>query len=173
MIQTQHPPPSPPCPSPPVSTLPCPPATGQLGPRVPGAVVALPVATLCLLPYFTFLYYTLLYLTIPDYGSAARWPRSFIASSEMVATAVDLSNLPPLVTPPGTLITVHQSAVLGHPLTRPSTSELAQVISYEAYAPPPQPLPAPTEKTAPSLGSSSSQAGAAAGGSTGYMAHYV
>ena len=69
----------------------------------------------------------------------------------MVATAVDLSNLPPLVTPPGTLITVHQSAVLGHPLTRPSTSELAQVISYEAYAPPPQPLPAPTEETAPSL----------------------
>ena len=91
----------------------------------------------------------------------------------MVATAVDLSNLPPLVTPPGTLITVHQSAVLGHPLTRPSTSELAQVISYEAYAPPPQPLPAPTEKTTLSLRSSPSQAGAAAGGSTGYMANSV
>ena len=44
------------------------------------------------------------------------------------------------------------SGVLGHPLTRPSTSELAQVISYdETYAPPPQPLPAPTEETAPSL----------------------
>ena len=99
-------------------------------------------------------------------------PRSFVASSEMVATAVDLSNLPPLVMPPGTLITV-QSAVLGHPLTQPSTSELAQVISYETYAPPPQTLPAPTEKTGPSLGSSSSQAGAASGGSTGYMAHCV
>ena len=42
------------------------------------------------------------------------------------------------------------SAVLGHLLTRPSTSELAQVISYdETYAPPPQPLPAPTEETGP------------------------
>ena len=92
----------------------------------------------------------------------------------MVATAVDLSNLPPLVAPPGTSIAIHQATVLGHLLTQPSTSELAQVISYEAYAPPPQPLPAPTEKTAPSVvGSSSSQAGAAAGGSTGYMANYV
>jgi len=93
-----------------------------------------------------------------------------------VATAVDLSNLPPLVAPPGTSIAIHQATVLGHLLTQPSTSELAQVISYEAYAPPPapQPLPAPTEKTAPSVvGSSSSQAGAAAGGSTGYMANYV
>ena len=65
------------------------------------------------------------------------------------------------------------SAVLGHPLTRPSMSELAQVISYEAYAPPPQPLPAPTEKTALPLRSAPSQAGAAAGGSTGYMANSV
>ena len=96
----------------------------------------------------------------------------------MVATAVDLSNLPPLVAPPGTLIAVHQTAVLGHPLTQPATCELAQVISYEAYAPPPQPpppqpLPAPTEKTALSLRSSSSQAGAAAEGSTWYMANSV
>ena len=38
---------------------------------------------------------------------------------------------------------------------------------------PPQPLPAPTEKTTLSLRSSPSQAGAAAGGSTGYMANSV
>ena len=58
----------------------------------------------------------------------------------MVATAVDLSNLPPLVTPPGTVI-VHQSdlpqnAVVGQRLTQPTTAAPAQVISYEAYAPP-------------------------------------
>jgi hypothetical protein len=113
------------------------------------------------------------HLTTPHDASSARWPRSFDASSEMMATAVDLSNLPPLVTPPGTVIAVHQSAVLGHRLTQPSTSELAQVISYEAYAPPPQPQPAPAEKTAPALGASSSQAGAAAGASPGYMADYI
>ena len=103
------------------------------------------------LPLLTILYYILLDypFSILYYGSASRWPRNFVPSSEMVATAVDLSNLPPLVAPPGTSIAIHQATVLGHLLTQPSTSELAQVISYEAYAPPPapQPLPAPTEKT--------------------------
>ena len=111
----------------------------------------------------------------------------------MVATAVDLSNLPPLVTPPGTVI-VHQSAlpqgaVVGHRLTQPTTAAPAQVISYEAYAPPPQPqtcaekmrgedAPAETfaekmacaEKMAPALaGASSSKADAAAAGRTEYI----
>ena len=115
----------------------------------------------------------------------------------MVATAVDLSNLPPLVTPPGTVI-VHQSALLqnavvGHRLTQPSTAAPAQVISYEAYEPP-QPqtcaekmrgedAPAETcagkmacaEKMgdwvpAPALaGASSSEADAAAAGRTEYI----
>ena len=115
----------------------------------------------------------------------------------MVATAVDLSNLPPLVTPPGTVI-VHQSdlpqnAVVGQRLTQPVTAAPAQVISYEAYAPP-QPqtcaekmrgedAPAETcagkmacaEKMgdwvpAPALaGASSSEADAAAAGRTEYV----
>ena len=115
----------------------------------------------------------------------------------MVATAVDLSNLPPLVTPPGTVI-VHQSdipqnAVVGQRLTQPVTAAPAQVISYEAYAPP-QPqtcaekmrgedAPAETcagkracaEKMgdwvpAPALaGASSSEADAAAAGRTEYI----
>ena len=115
----------------------------------------------------------------------------------MVATAVDLSNLPPLVTPPGTVI-VHQSdlpqnAVVGQRLTQPTTAAPAQVISYEAYAPP-QPqtcaekmrgedAPAETcagkmacaEKMgdwvpAPALaGASSSEADAAAAGRTEYI----
>ena len=103
----------------------------------------------------------------------------------MVATAVDLSNLPPLVTPPGTVI-VHQSAlpqgaVVGHRLTQPTTAAPAQVISYEAYAPP-QPqtcaekmrgedAPAETcaEKMAREDGASSSKADAAAAGRTEYI----
>ena len=56
----------------------------------------------------------------------------------MVATAVELSNLPPHVTPPGTVI-VHQSAlpqnaVVGDRLTQPTTAAPAQFIAYEAYA---------------------------------------
>ena len=40
----------------------------------------------------------------------------------MVATAVDLSNLPPHV------------AAIGHRLTQPTTAAPAQFIAYEAYA---------------------------------------
>ena len=110
----------------------------------------------------------------------------------MVATAVDLSNLPPLVTPPGTVI-VHQSALLqnavvGHRLTQPTTAAPAQFIAYEAYArTQPQTCaekmrgedaPAETcagkmacaEKMAPALaGASSSKADAAAAGRTEYL----